>query len=62
MTMTTQKKRELKELQNELIELMLTKAGVKKKDIYSVALTNWVNKNLDLLSPLEMNRYKSIIL
>jgi hypothetical protein len=60
--MTMQKKKEVKELQKELIDLMLTKAGVKKKDIYDVALTNWVNKNLDLLTPLEMNRYKNIIL
>jgi hypothetical protein len=60
--MTTQKKKELKELQNDLINLMLTKAGVNKKDIYNVALTNWVNKNLDLLTPAEMKHYQSIIL
>jgi len=60
--MTVQKKKELKELQKELIDLMLAKARVNKRDIYSVALTNWVNKNLDLLSPTEMNRYKNIIL
>ena len=59
--MTAQKK-ELKNLQNELVDLMLTKAGVSKRDIYSVALTNWVNKNLDLLTPMEMNRYQSVIL
>ena len=44
VTMTVQKKKELKERQKELIDLMLTKAGINKKDIYSVALTNWVNK------------------
>jgi len=60
--MTAQKKIELKTLQNELIDLMLAKAGVNKRDIYSVALTNWVNKNLDLLTPMEMNRYQSVIL
>ena len=60
--MTVQKKKELKELQNELIDLMLIKAGINKRDIYNVALTNWVNKNLDLLTPTEMNRYQSIIL
>ena len=60
--MTAQKKKELKELQNDLVNLMLTKAGVNKKDIYNVALTNWVNKNLDLLSPTEIKRYQSVIL
>jgi len=60
--MTAQKKKELKELQSDLINLMLTKAGVNKRDIYNVALTNWVNKNLDLLSPTEMKHYQSVIL
>ena len=60
--MTAQKKKELKNLQNELVDLMLAKAGVNKRDIYNVALTNWVNKNLDLLTPMEMNRYQSVIL
>ena len=60
--MTAQTKKELKSLQNELVDLMLTKAGVKKKDIYDVAITNWVNKNLDLLTPTEISRYQSIIL
>ena len=60
--MTIQKKKELKERQNELIDLMLTKAGVNRRDIYSVALTNWVNKNLDLLTPTEMKHYQDIIL
>ena len=60
--MTAQKKKELKELQNELIGLMMRKAGVNKRDIYNVALTNWVNKNLDLLTPTEINRYQGVIL
>ena len=60
--MTAQKKKELKELQNDLINLMLTKAGVNKRDIYNVALTNWVNKNLDLLTPTERKQFQSIIL
>ena len=60
--MTVQKKQELKSLQNELIDLMMRKAGVNKKDIYNVALTNWVNKNLDLLTPTEIHRYQSVIL
>ena len=60
--MTAEKKKELKNLQNELIDLMIRKANVNKKDIYSVALTNWVNKNLDLLTPNEISRYQGVIL
>ena len=49
-------------LKKEATETMLNRAGITKKDIYTVALTNWINKNLDLLTPSELTKYKEIIL
>lgn len=46
----------------EATNLMLKRAGVKKEDIYKVALKNWINKNLDLLTEAEIKKYKGIIL
>jgi len=65
--MTTQLKqkeqqKKITSLKEEAIETMLNRAGITKKDIYKVALTNWINKNLDLLTPMELTRYKEIIL
>ncbi|MDR1224614.1 MAG: hypothetical protein LBL07_17310 [Tannerella sp.] len=50
------------QLQKELITTLLQRAGIKEKDIYRVALTNWVSKNLDLLTPSERQKYQKIIL
>ena len=55
-------KKTAQQLQKELIALLLQKASVKEKDIYRVALTNWVSKNLDLLSHEERKKYQSVIL
>lgn len=52
----------IKQLQDELVELMLKKAGIKKQDIYKSALKLWVSKNLDLLTPTELKRYKGIVI
>ena len=49
-------------LKEEAIEIMLNRAGITKRDVYKVALTNWINKNLDLLTPPELEKYKEIIL
>jgi len=49
-------------LKEEAIDTMLNRAGITKKDIYKVALTNWINKNIDLLTPSEITKYKEIIL
>jgi hypothetical protein len=49
-------------LKEEATETMLKRAGITKKDIYQVALTNWINKNIDLLTPSEQVKYKEIIL
>ena len=60
--MDTATKKTIDRLQKELIMLLLQKANVKEKDIYRVAMTNWVSKNLDLLTPDERKKYQSIIL
>lgn len=65
--MTTKKEQqkqdqELKKLQMELIELMLTRAGITRQDIYDTALRSWVSKNLDLLTAAELKRYKGKVL
>ncbi|MDR0941338.1 MAG: hypothetical protein LBM68_03835 [Bacteroidales bacterium] len=60
--MTTAERKKVKELQNELLSLMLKKAGVTKQAIYDVAIRSWVAKNTDLLSSTEIQKYKSVLL
>jgi len=60
--METKIKKDNQQLQKELITLLLQKASIKEKDIYRVAMTNWVSKNLDLLTPTERKKYQSVIL
>jgi len=60
--MDTMTKKTAQQLQKELIALLLQKASIKEKDIYRVAMTNWVSKNLDLLTPAERKEYQSVIL
>ena len=63
-TLTKQKeqRKRIASLKDEAVETMLNRAGISKRDIYKVALTNWINKNLDLLTPSELAKYKEIIL
>ena len=55
-------KKKIVSLKEEATETMLKRAGITKKDIYKVALNNWINKNLDLLTPSELKKYREIIL
>jgi len=57
-----EKKQKISRLKDEATETMLKRAGITKKDIYKVALNNWINKNLDLLTPAELVKYQGIIL
>jgi len=57
-----EKRQNISRLKDEATETMLKRAGITKKDIYKVALTNWINKNLDLLTPAELVKYQGIIL
>ena len=60
--MTAIERKKTKELQNELLALMLKKAGITKQTIYDVAVRSWVSQNLDLLSQVERNKYSTILL
>jgi hypothetical protein len=55
-------KKKSKELHDEAITLLLKRAGITKNEVYSVALNNWVAKNLDLFTSSERQKYKQIIL
>jgi hypothetical protein len=63
--MTAQEKREENkrrmELINEAREVLLRRANVSKKDLLEVALTRFSANNLDLFTPAERRKYKSII-
>lgn len=59
--MTAKQKKDIETKQNRLITLMLTKAGLKKQDIYDVAMRRWVNGNLDLLSSAERAEFKDVL-
>ena len=53
---------ERKVLQKEMIDLMLKRANITKSDIYETAMKLWVRRNLDLLTPTEIQHYKSKVL
>lgn len=55
------KAKEMKQLYEELIALLLKRAGVSESDIYETAMKAWVSKNLDLLTPAEMKRFKGTV-
>jgi hypothetical protein len=46
---------------NEVIDLIIKKAGVSKKELIDTSLRLWATKNLDLLTPTEMKQYKDVI-
>jgi len=50
------------ELSQEVVSLMLERANISDKDLYVDAVKRWVSKNLDLLTPLERKKYKSVLL
>ena len=52
----------MKALYLELISILLQRAGLKEEDIYSTAMKSWASKNLDLLTPAEMKKYREIIM
>ena len=60
--MDKQVKKPSKKLYDELVDLLLKKANLKKEEVYRTALKCWANNNLDLLTPAEQKRYSSIML
>jgi len=49
-------------MQKELIDLMLKKANVSKQSLYDTAIRRFVNSNIDLLTPAEVNKYQEILM
>jgi len=60
--MSSEEKKMIKSLQNELVELLLGKAKVSKKSLYDSAISSFVNDNIDLLTPNELKKYQPILL
>jgi len=50
------------ELSQEVVSLMFERANISDKDLYIDAVKRWVSKNLDLLTPSERKKYKSVLL
>lgn len=57
-----QKAEEMKALYLELIDILLKRAGLKEEDIYKTAMKSWASKNLDLLTPAEIKKYREILM
>ena len=60
--MSSEDKKKVKSLQNELVDVLLKKAKVNKKTLYDSAISSFVNDNIDLLSPIELKKYQPILL
>ena len=60
--MSSEDKKKVKSLQNELVDMLLKKAKVSKKTLYDSAISSFVNDNIELLSPSELKKYQSILL
>ena len=50
------------ELKAELFQLILKKTNVKKAEVINEAITAFIASNLDLLTPAELKKFKSIII
>ena len=60
--MSSEDKKKVKSLQNEMVDVLLKKAKVNKKTLYDSAISSFVNDNIDLLSPAELKKYQPILL
>ena len=58
----SEKAADMKILYNDLINLLLKRAGIKAEDVYETAMKSWASKNLDLLTPTERRKYHGIIM
>ena len=58
--MTTPEER--KKLSKESMDLVIKRSGVSKKEIVEEAMKRFFNDNIDLLTPAERKKYKSVIL
>ena len=60
--MSSNDRKIIKSLQNELVDLLLKKANVSKKSLYESAVSAFVNDNIDLLSADELKKYQPVLL
>ncbi|PID94688.1 MAG: hypothetical protein CSA89_01270 [Bacteroidales bacterium] len=56
------KQKELKALHEEVIAKILKRSGVSKKLLYEDAISRFINANLELLTPAEIEKYKGKVL
>ncbi|MDR3093685.1 MAG: hypothetical protein LBU62_03445 [Bacteroidales bacterium] len=49
-------------MQNDLLRLMLKKAGIRYDDLVTSSIKSWVGQNLDLLTESEVQKYKNVII
>lgn len=59
--MTAIKQKEINQRQQALLQMMLQKAGLTKRQIYTVAERRWVNANLDLLNAEEKREFADVL-
>lgn len=55
-------KKEKEKLQKESMDLVIKRSGVSKKTIIESAMKKFFVDNMDLLTPAELKKYKSVIL
>lgn len=60
--MTQVEKKEKEKLQKESMDLVIRRSGVSKKTIIESAMKKFFVDNIDLLTPTELKKYKSVIL
>ena len=57
-----EKTAKMKAMYKELVQTMLERAGISEQEIYDTAMKGWISKNLDLLTPTELKRYKGTVI
>jgi len=60
--MSSEDKKTVISLQKELLNLLLRKANVSKRTMYDTAARSFVNDNIDLLTPNELQKYQQILM
>ncbi|TAE14200.1 MAG: hypothetical protein EAZ95_10280 [Bacteroidetes bacterium] len=56
------KKVHLSKEHNELLDMMLKKADLSIDDLFEVSYKLWINRNTDLLTETEKEKYKHLFL
>lgn len=56
-----QKNKEIAKLHKEATEIIIKRSGQAKKNIVEAALKRFVTNNIELLTPAEKKKYKSVL-